>query len=90
MTRNTLKGKTIIVTGATGGIGETTALELARMGADVTIAGRTYERCQAASERIRTKYPAAHLDYLAGDLFEFGNIHSACNVQWCRFSTRPA
>ena len=48
-----LQGKTIVVTGATSGIGLATAEELARQGATVIGVGRSAERCQAAEQRLR-------------------------------------
>ena len=46
----TLKGKTILVTGASSGIGQATAVECAQMGAEVVITGRDTERLQATAD----------------------------------------
>lgn len=48
-----MQGKTIVITGATNGIGEVAATELARMGANVTILGRSPERCAATAARVK-------------------------------------
>lgn len=40
----TLKGKTILVTGASSGIGKSTAIECSRLGAKVVVTGRNEER----------------------------------------------
>jgi NAD(P)-dependent dehydrogenase (short-subunit alcohol dehydrogenase family) len=48
-----LTGTTALVTGANSGIGFHTAHELARRGADVTLAVRTPEKGEQAAERIR-------------------------------------
>ena len=40
----TLKGKTILVTGASSGIGKATAIECSRLGAKVVVTGRNEER----------------------------------------------
>ncbi|MBZ0235869.1 MAG: SDR family NAD(P)-dependent oxidoreductase, partial [Deltaproteobacteria bacterium] len=45
-----LSGKTAVVTGATSGIGKEAAWELARMGARVTLVGRTRDKARAALE----------------------------------------
>lgn len=45
-----LKGKTILVTGASSGIGQATAIECAQMGAEVVITGRDTERLQATAD----------------------------------------
>ena len=48
-----LTGKTAIVTGASGGLGEEIARALAAHGANVTIAARSTDRLKNAAERIR-------------------------------------
>jgi NAD(P)-dependent dehydrogenase (short-subunit alcohol dehydrogenase family) len=53
-----LKGKRAIVTGANGGLGYFTALELARHGAQVTMACRSSARAEAAADKIRAAAPA--------------------------------
>ena len=48
-----MAGKTVLVTGGTGGIGKATALGLANLGADVAITGRDRERTEDAAREIR-------------------------------------
>ena len=46
-------GRTVLITGGTGGIGRATALGLATMGAHVAITGRDRERSRDAAREIR-------------------------------------
>ena len=48
-----LEGKIALVTGGSQGIGRATALVLAESGADVAVAARTIEKCDAVSSEIR-------------------------------------
>jgi NAD(P)-dependent dehydrogenase (short-subunit alcohol dehydrogenase family) len=60
-------GKTVVVTGGTGGIGRATAMGLARMGANVAITGRDGASGEAAAREIRLA-TGAQVDVLVGDL----------------------
>jgi NAD(P)-dependent dehydrogenase (short-subunit alcohol dehydrogenase family) len=58
----------MIVTGATNGIGQAAAIELARRGAQVGIVARDPRKAQASVERIRAVTPDAAVDVFIGDL----------------------
>jgi retinol dehydrogenase 12 len=63
-----MAGKTCLVTGATAGIGEVTARELARRGATVVVIGRSKARCEATVERIQRETGNSAVEYLTADL----------------------
>ncbi len=48
----TLTGKTVLITGASSGIGQATAIECSRMGAKVIITGRNIERLQQTFDQL--------------------------------------
>ncbi|MFT5582587.1 MAG: NAD(P)-dependent dehydrogenase (short-subunit alcohol dehydrogenase family) [Cognaticolwellia sp.] len=50
-----MQGKTVVVTGATSGIGQAAALELARLGADVVLLGRSADKAAATTDMIEAK-----------------------------------
>jgi retinol dehydrogenase 14 len=53
MPRLPMAGKTVLVTGASGGIGKATALGLSALGAHLAITGRDRERAEGAAGEIR-------------------------------------
>ncbi len=55
-------GRTAIVTGANGGLGEVTARELARVGAKVILAVRNTEKGEAAAQQMRGDVEVRRLD----------------------------
>jgi retinol dehydrogenase 14 len=64
----TLHGRTVLVTGGTGGIGLATATGLAGLGARVGIVGRSAGRGAAAADAVRRTTPTAEVDVFAADL----------------------
>lgn len=63
-----LSEKTIMVTGATAGIGKVTALRLAEIGATVVGVGRNPAKCEAVSEEIRLLTGNPRVEFLVCDL----------------------
>jgi len=68
--------RTVVVTGANTGIGEQTALALARMGARVVITSRDAGRGAAAAERIASQCPRSHIEVMPLDLADFASVRS--------------
>jgi retinol dehydrogenase-14 len=62
-----MAGRTVLVTGGTGGIGRATAQGLATMGAHVAITGRDRGRTEGAAREIRAA-AGAQVDVLVADL----------------------
>ncbi|KAM6402959.1 dehydrogenase/reductase SDR family member 13 [Rhynochetos jubatus] len=71
-----LRGRTAIVTGGSGGIGEATALELARCGARVVLAARSAPRGEAAARRIRTATGNAEVRFMQLDLASLRSVRA--------------
>ncbi len=60
--------KTIVITGATSGIGRAAAQEMAARGWQVVGIGRSQEKCDAAVADISAKCPGSRPVYFTGDL----------------------
>jgi NAD(P)-dependent dehydrogenase (short-subunit alcohol dehydrogenase family) len=69
-----MAGKTVLVTGATGGIGKVTALELARMGATVVLVARNKAKGQGVLEEIQKASGNSKLELLVGDLSSMSEV----------------
>lgn len=60
-----LVGKTILVTGASSGIGRATAIECAKLGASLVIVGRNAERLQQTLEALEVSAGQQHQQIIA-------------------------
>lgn len=71
-----MKGKTVLITGATGGIGKHTALTLAQMGAHVLVTGRSEASGQEAVAEIKRLSGNEKVDLLLCDVSKQQDIVS--------------
>jgi NAD(P)-dependent dehydrogenase (short-subunit alcohol dehydrogenase family) len=65
---DSMNGKTCLITGATSGIGEETARQLAKLGATVIVHGRNEKKCVATIAEIKQQTGNDSVDYLRADL----------------------
>ncbi|MCW2834780.1 MAG: short-chain dehydrogenase/reductase [Nocardioides sp.] len=73
-------GRTILVTGTTqGGLGHFTALELARRGGRVVLAGRNADKLDATEAAMTTEVPGAVLEKLVVDLSDLSSVRTAAS-----------
>jgi NAD(P)-dependent dehydrogenase (short-subunit alcohol dehydrogenase family) len=79
-TKASMSGKTVLVTGATNGIGKATALELARMGAQVVLVGRSRPKTEATVSEVFKKTGNNALDYIVADLALMSGVRHAADA----------
>lgn len=75
------RGKRVVVTGATSGIGWNTALELVRAGAEVIIPARLQTKTDDAVGRIRAEVPDAQLKSAVMDLTDLASVRAFADEQ---------
>ncbi len=80
----TVQGKTVLVTGATSGIGLEAGVELARRGARVVLVGRDVARTQAAADAVRARAGVA-ADHLLCDFSQQASIRALAKAYADRF-----
>ena len=69
-----------LVTGATDGIGRQTALELAKLGHEVIVHGRTKKKAEGAVISLKTQLPEAKLEAVWADLGSLKEVNALAEV----------
>jgi len=72
-----MNGKTVVVTGASGGIGFETTRALAEMGARVFMVVRNRAKAEAAIAEIKSAVPSAVLEIVVADLYSLAEVRRA-------------
>ena len=65
---------TIVITGATSGLGRLAAIELARGGARLTLTARSEQKAEDTRRDIRAAVPLAEIDVVIGDLSRMADV----------------
>lgn len=84
MEKNTasLAGKTVAITGSTGGLGRELCSYLASLGASLILLDRSKERSGANAERIRAEYKSASVRCITLDLEDIHSVKAACDEMY--------
>ncbi|KAI8805140.1 hypothetical protein BJ742DRAFT_821125 [Cladochytrium replicatum] len=69
-----LKGKVALVIGGSSGIGAGTATSLARLGASVTVVGRSDSKCKTVVEQMKSVSPASSSANLSYSTLDCGDL----------------
>ncbi len=71
---NRVRGKTALITGATAGIGQETARQLASMGVNLILTGRREDRLAAFKNELEDSYPEISVGTYAFDIADRDDI----------------
>ena len=80
-----MKPRHVVITGASGGIGEAIARTLLVRGQEVTLVARAGDRLQAAAQRLRSAAAPARVHVQAADLALQSEVHDLASA----LATRP-
>jgi retinol dehydrogenase-14 len=73
-----MKGKIVLITGATSGLGKETARALARLGATIVMTTRDVQRGEQAKQELIASTQNKNIDVLFCDLSSFVSIRKCC------------
>jgi NAD(P)-dependent dehydrogenase (short-subunit alcohol dehydrogenase family) len=69
-----MKGKTVVLTGFTAGLGKAAAFDLAGMGANLYLIARNEEKGEKGTHAIQQRFPGAKLQLAIGDLANLADV----------------
>lgn len=72
-----LTGKTVAITGSTGGIGKEICRILAGLGADLILLDRNMERSRALGDDLRENYEGVSVSHIQVDMEDFASVKAA-------------
>jgi NAD(P)-dependent dehydrogenase (short-subunit alcohol dehydrogenase family) len=82
-----MTGKTVLITGATSGIGKIAALELARMGANISIVARNRSKGQAVLEEITRETNNVQIELFIADLSSMADVRKLAQEFMAKHAT---
>ncbi|MGO9786417.1 MAG: SDR family oxidoreductase [Stellaceae bacterium] len=74
MSGGIMTGKTVVITGATSGLGSVAAARLAELGAKLILVARDRAKAEAMAIQLRDKHPGLDADIHIADLFSLGQV----------------
>ena len=72
-----LDGKTVAISGSTGGLGIELCDYLASLGAGLVLVDRNREKSEALAERLKGKYPSLAVKFVTADMADMASVKAA-------------
>jgi retinol dehydrogenase 12 len=80
-----MQNKTILITGATNGIGKATALKLATFGSTIVMLSRNIEKSKEVEAESKKKYPEAKFVHIFMDLTDLSSVKKGAEEALLKF-----
>lgn len=77
--RDGLCGRTVAVSGSTGGLGRALCFHLASLGARLILVDRNMEKSTALAQQIKEKYPTADISHVRADMADIKSVKAAAD-----------
>ncbi len=75
-----LKGKTVALTGSTGGLGRALCRHLAELGADLILINRNTARAEAQEQELKKEYPSLSVRHITADMEDMESVKAATDT----------
>ncbi len=75
-----LDGKTVAVSGATGGIGRALCRQLCELGASLVLLDRSRERSLAFIKELKADFPTLRAEHITLDLEDISRVSEVCDI----------
>ena len=75
-----LSGKTVVITGATGGLGRNISRSVLYLGGSLVMVNRSQERSKALKDQLLAEFPQGKVSYYLCDLEDARQVRSVCNA----------
>ena len=75
-----LAGKTVAISGSTGGLGQALCEQLAALGAQLILLDRNQSKVSALCAQLHKKYPACRVGYVLMDLSDMASVETAASL----------
>lgn len=72
-----LDGKTVAISGSTGGLGIELCDYLASLGASLVLVDRNREKSEALAEKLKGKYPSLRVKFVTADMADMASVKAA-------------
>ena len=72
-----LDGKTVAISGSTGGLGIELCDYLASLGAGLVLVDRNREKSEALADRLKGKYPSLRVKFVTADMADMASVKAA-------------